>query len=119
MSDALGTRLSDLLAVPVGQVISNTNDESVSICPETVEEWFREGVELLKEQDYILAAIKMGAIALVTPENLKAKNNLAVALYHLGRPDDALAVLDDILNRDKENKTALRNRKRILDEIEE
>jgi thioredoxin-like negative regulator of GroEL len=120
MSDALGTRLSDLLAVPVGQVVSDTGSaDNISICSETVEEWFRDGVRLLKQQDYILAAIKMGAVALVTPENLKAKNNLAVALYHLGRTDDALEVLDEILTRDRDNSTAIRNRKRILDEIEE
>lgn len=114
MKSIIGSTLSELLA-PVEAEAERSEEKCCNFIGRS-EVWYQQGVELLKSEEFLKAAVRFGAVVLVDPENLKAMNNLAVSYYNMGELTEALRIVEDVLNIDPKNITALKNKQAMTGE---
>ena len=110
MNKVIGTTLSELL--------NNEVESSVTPDPEIKERidfFFREGLDDLKKEKFIQAAVKLGAVVLLDPDHVKALNNLAVAYYNLEETEECITILRQLLELEPDNSVARENLQILLD----
>lgn len=108
---SLGMSLDELLEMAV---ITDEEHPPEGLSPERTlrsrcEELFREGLKLLKERDFLLAAAHFLAVITLCPEHVKAWNNLGIAYFHLGRVPQAKEAFEKALSLEPENTLAKEN----------
>ena len=86
--------------------------EKISLLADSL---FSKGVKALKQDNPVDAMGFLQAVLILEPEHIKAMNNLAVVYFELGYEHRAVETLDKILEKEPENKTALKNMAIILE----
>ena len=118
MKKVIGTTLSELLNAEVNPLpvrAGHIDEQAEAQTDERIEQWFQEGLAELKKNNFIQAAVKLGAVVLLVPDYVKAINNLAVAYYNLGETEECIAMLRQLLELEPENSIARKNLQVLLD----
>ncbi|WP_456434219.1 tetratricopeptide repeat protein [Thermosulfuriphilus sp.] len=106
IKESLGFNLEDLLRLAEGESPGEFFFEKRGA---EAQELFQRGLQYLKKGDFLLAAANLLAATILEPEDPKAWNNLAVAYFSLGRPEEARRALKRVLQIDPENQIAREN----------
>ena len=110
MNKVIGTTLCELLSNEVKP--PPAPDQQIA---KRIDQFFQEGLAELKKEKFIQAAVKLGAVVLLAPDNVKALNNLAVAYYNLGETEECITILRRLLELEPNNAIARENLQTLLD----
>ena len=106
----LGMTLEELLELATREEETEIIQEKGSLEIKKKEETlFQEGLRLLRERDYLLAAAHFLALTLLDPHHVKAWNNLGIAYFHLGERERAQRAFEEALRLDPQNQLAREN----------
>ncbi len=121
MNKVIGTTLSELLntevnpcPAPSRHIDGHIDEQDEARTDDRIDQWFQEGVSELKKDNFIQAAVKLGAVVLLVPDHVKAINNLAVAYYNLGEKEECITILRQLLELEPENSIARKNLQALL-----